>query len=119
MAAEWLVPGHLVFLCNLYFRGFPQPWHPAGLPTTHLSNLLQIVWLFGSYMNSSKRGAAYGFRLQSLDVVRNGEGGPPLTCGMGDGWRCVAYSRSSLQLLEMKSTDRKQTLAALPGEGHC
>lgn len=29
---------------------------------------------------------------------------------MGDGWGRVAYSRSSLQLLEMKSTDRKQTL---------
>uniref|UniRef100_A0A8B9MWM7 Formin like 1 n=1 Tax=Accipiter nisus TaxID=211598 RepID=A0A8B9MWM7_9AVES len=42
---------------------------------------LQIVLAFGNYMNSSKRGAAYGFRLQSLDA-----------------------------LLEMKSTDRKQTL---------
>nr|XP_044601898.1 formin-like protein 1 [Equus asinus] len=41
----------------------------------------QIVLAFGNYMNSSKRGAAYGFRLQSLDA-----------------------------LLEMKSTDRKQTL---------
>ena len=39
-----------------------------------------------------------------------GEGEAPLTCGRGDGWGCVAYSRSSLQLLEMKSTDRKQTL---------
>uniref|UniRef100_A0A452UIE3 Formin like 1 n=1 Tax=Ursus maritimus TaxID=29073 RepID=A0A452UIE3_URSMA len=47
-------------------------------PLPHLS---QIVLAFGNYMNSSKRGAAYGFRLQSLDV-----------------------------LLEMKSTDRKQTL---------
>uniref|UniRef100_A0A9L0KD50 Formin like 1 n=1 Tax=Equus asinus TaxID=9793 RepID=A0A9L0KD50_EQUAS len=42
---------------------------------------LEIVLAFGNYMNSSKRGAAYGFRLQSLDA-----------------------------LLEMKSTDRKQTL---------
>lgn len=30
---------------------------------------LQIVLAFGNYMNSSKRGAAYGFRLQSLDAV--------------------------------------------------
>lgn len=30
---------------------------------------LQIVLAFGNYMNSSKRGAAYGFRLQSLDLV--------------------------------------------------
>lgn len=78
----WLLSGlflaTFVFLCNLYFRGFPQPWHPAELPTTHLSNLLQIVLAFGNYMNSSKRGAAYGFRLQSLDVVRNGgRRGPP------------------------------------------
>ena len=29
----------------------------------------QIVLAFGNYMNSSKRGAVYGFRLQSLDLV--------------------------------------------------
>ncbi|XP_028931953.1 formin-like protein 1 [Ornithorhynchus anatinus] len=46
-----------------------------------LRNILEIVLAFGNYMNSSKRGSAYGFRLQSLDM-----------------------------LLEMKSTDRKQTL---------
>ncbi|XP_070623054.1 formin-like protein 1 isoform X6 [Erythrolamprus reginae] len=43
--------------------------------------LLPIILAFGNYLNSSKRGAAYGFRLQSLDA-----------------------------LLDMKSTDRKQTL---------
>uniref|UniRef100_A0A8B9T4Q7 Formin like 1 n=1 Tax=Anas platyrhynchos TaxID=8839 RepID=A0A8B9T4Q7_ANAPL len=48
--------------------------------SSKLRNILEIVLAFGNYMNSSKRGAAYGFRLQSLD------------------------------LLEMKSTDRKQTL---------
>uniref|UniRef100_A0A8C5WFK2 Formin-like protein 1 n=1 Tax=Leptobrachium leishanense TaxID=445787 RepID=A0A8C5WFK2_9ANUR len=46
-----------------------------------LKGVLELVLAFGNYMNSSKRGAAYGFRLQSLDV-----------------------------LLETKSTDRKQTL---------
>ncbi|KAG8446966.1 hypothetical protein GDO86_014418 [Hymenochirus boettgeri] len=46
-----------------------------------LKGILELVLAFGNYMNSSKRGAAYGFRLQSLDV-----------------------------LLETKSTDRKQTL---------
>uniref|UniRef100_A0A3P9JPL9 Formin-like 1a n=1 Tax=Oryzias latipes TaxID=8090 RepID=A0A3P9JPL9_ORYLA len=46
-----------------------------------LKKILEIVLAFGNYMNSSKRGAAYGFRLQSLDL-----------------------------LLETKSTDRKQTL---------
>uniref|UniRef100_H3A5F3 Formin like 1 n=1 Tax=Latimeria chalumnae TaxID=7897 RepID=H3A5F3_LATCH len=46
-----------------------------------LKNILEIILAFGNYMNSSKRGAVYGFRLQSLDV-----------------------------LLETRSTDRKQTL---------
>nr|DBA22195.1 TPA: hypothetical protein GDO54_013249 [Pyxicephalus adspersus] len=46
-----------------------------------LKGILELILAFGNYMNSSKRGAAYGFRLQSLDM-----------------------------LLETKSTDRKQTL---------
>uniref|UniRef100_UPI0037E7F2BE formin-like protein 1 n=1 Tax=Semicossyphus pulcher TaxID=241346 RepID=UPI0037E7F2BE len=46
-----------------------------------LKKILEIVLAFGNYMNSSKRGAVYGFRLQSLDL-----------------------------LLETKSTDRSQTL---------
>ncbi|KAJ6633947.1 hypothetical protein lerEdw1_014235, partial [Lerista edwardsae] len=49
--------------------------------STKLRQILEIVLAFGNYLNSSKRGAAYGFRLQSLDA-----------------------------LLDMKSTDRKQTL---------
>ncbi|KGL72332.1 Formin-like 1, partial [Tinamus guttatus] len=49
--------------------------------STKLRNILEIVLAFGNYMNSSKRGAAYGFRRASL-----------------------------VALLEMKSTDRKQTL---------
>uniref|UniRef100_G1QYR8 Formin like 1 n=1 Tax=Nomascus leucogenys TaxID=61853 RepID=G1QYR8_NOMLE len=69
-------PCHLFSLCNILKR-CPQPWHSAE----PFSCLSQIVLAFGNYMNSSKRGAAYGFRLQSLDA-----------------------------LLEMKSTDRKQTL---------
>lgn len=31
--------------------------------------LLQIILALGNYMNSSKRGAVYGFKLQSLDLV--------------------------------------------------
>ncbi|XP_060112001.1 formin-like protein 1 isoform X2 [Heteronotia binoei] len=49
--------------------------------STKLRQILEIVLAFGNYLNSSKRGAAYGFRLQSLDA-----------------------------LLDIKSTDRKQTL---------
>lgn len=34
-----------------------------------LRKVLEIVLAFGNYMNSSKRGPAYGFRLQSLDTL--------------------------------------------------
>ncbi|KAF2982503.1 hypothetical protein EK904_012912 [Melospiza melodia maxima] len=37
--------------------------------SSKLRHILEIVLAFGNYMNSSKRGAAYGFRLQSLDAV--------------------------------------------------
>uniref|UniRef100_A0A8C4LQN3 Formin like 1 n=1 Tax=Equus asinus asinus TaxID=83772 RepID=A0A8C4LQN3_EQUAS len=47
-----------------------------------LRQILEIVLAFGNYMNSSKRGAAYGFRLQSLDAVRGRKG----VCWPG-GWR--------------------------------
>ncbi|XP_061909970.1 formin-like protein 2 isoform X2 [Entelurus aequoreus] len=46
-----------------------------------LKKILEIILALGNYMNSSKRGAVYGFKLQSLDL-----------------------------LLETKSTDRTQTL---------
>ncbi|TDG97700.1 hypothetical protein EPR50_G00210740 [Perca flavescens] len=49
--------------------------------SSKLKKILEIILAFGNYMNSSKQGAAYGFRLQSLDL-----------------------------LLDTKSTDRKQTL---------
>ncbi|XP_026772511.3 formin-like protein 1 [Pangasianodon hypophthalmus] len=49
--------------------------------SSKLKKVLEIILAFGNYMNSSKRGAAYGFRLQSLDL-----------------------------LLDTKSTDRSQTL---------
>ncbi|EHB05326.1 Formin-like protein 2, partial [Heterocephalus glaber] len=45
------------------------------------SEIFLIILALGNYMNSSKRGAVYGFKLQSLDL-----------------------------LLDTKSTDRKQTL---------
>lgn len=43
----------------------------------------QIVLAFGNYMNSSKRGAAYGFRLQSLDAVGAARGCPMCWCTRG------------------------------------
>uniref|UniRef100_A0A8C7WI59 Formin like 2 n=1 Tax=Oncorhynchus mykiss TaxID=8022 RepID=A0A8C7WI59_ONCMY len=48
----------------------------SGLP-----DMIEIILALGNYMNSSKRGAVYGFKLQSLDL-----------------------------LLDTKSTDRKMTL---------
>lgn len=35
----------------------------------HFKKVLEVILAFGNYMNSSKRGGAYGFKLQSLDVV--------------------------------------------------
>lgn len=34
-----------------------------------LRQLLEIILAFGNYMNSAKRGPAYGFKLQSLDTL--------------------------------------------------
>ena len=114
-----LVPGHLVFLCNLYFRGFPQPRHPTELPTIHLSHLLQIVLAFGNYMNSSKRGAAYGFRLQSLDVVkRGGRRGPPDLRDRG-GLGACGLQQVLIAAVGDEVDGPQADAAALLGEGHC
>jgi len=37
--------------------------------STQLKRVLEVVLAFGNYMNSSKRGAVYGFKLQSLDAL--------------------------------------------------
>ncbi|CAF0902187.1 unnamed protein product [Adineta ricciae] len=37
--------------------------------STKLKKLLEIVLAFGNYMNSSKRGPAYGFKLASLEIL--------------------------------------------------
>lgn len=49
--------------------------------SSRLRQVLEVVLAFGNYMNSGRRGAAYGFRLQALD-----------------------------QLLEVRSADRSQSL---------
>lgn len=44
---------------------------PSGLGlTSSRTSFGQIILALGNYMNSSKRGAVYGFKLQSLDLVR-------------------------------------------------
>lgn len=76
----------------------------------------QIVLAFGNYMNSSKKGAAYGFRLQSLDLVSI----IIIIIIIEDVEKWLYLQQHfqpnkllphlSFQLLETKSTDRSQTL---------
>ncbi|XP_047465880.1 formin-like protein 1 isoform X2 [Mugil cephalus] len=89
------IPGLPQHISTLTFMGnFPESVHliqpqldaiiAASMSiksSSKLKKILEIILAFGNYMNSSKRGSAYGFRLQSLDL-----------------------------LLDTKSTDRKQTL---------
>ncbi|KAB0394773.1 hypothetical protein E2I00_003831, partial [Balaenoptera physalus] len=77
-----------VFLLYVYGRAdLSAAFLSLGMPgmlyrwASLFSLSLQIILALGNYMNSSKRGAVYGFKLQSLDL-----------------------------LLDTKSTDRKQTL---------
>ncbi len=39
------------------------------LASEHLKKVFEVILAVGNYMNSSKRGGAYGFKLQSLDIV--------------------------------------------------
>ncbi|KTF87471.1 hypothetical protein cypCar_00036912 [Cyprinus carpio] len=41
--------------------------------SSKLKKILEIILAFGNYMNSEKRGSAYGFRLQSLDLLAEQE----------------------------------------------
>lgn len=42
----------------------------SSVKSSHkLRNVLEIILAFGNYLNSSKRGPAYGFKLQSLDTL--------------------------------------------------
>lgn len=61
-------------------------------------------------MNSSKRGAAYGFRLQSLDLVSEKEKNSEFSLFCVIVRLQTAFCASCPQLLDTKSTDRKQTL---------
>ena len=38
-----------------------------------VKQMLEIILAFGNYLNGSKRGAVYGIKLQSLDMVSNGQ----------------------------------------------
>lgn len=39
------------------------------MASKHLRKVLEVILAFGNYMNSSKRGGVFGFKLQSLDIV--------------------------------------------------
>lgn len=69
--------------------------------------VVQIILALGNYMNSSKRGAVYGFKLQSLDLVSRVHltAAPPFVS-----LTRLTVPSVSLQLLDTKSTDRKTTL---------
>ncbi|KAI6650323.1 Formin-like protein [Oopsacas minuta] len=43
----------------------------AVLSSQSFKKIMELVLAFGNYMNSSKRGAVYGFRLESLDVLNS------------------------------------------------
>lgn len=67
-------------------------------------------------MNSSKRGAAYGFRLQSLDAVRRGSWPGGWGLGLVGGPWLITYPCPVVG----DEVDRPKTdIIALLGEGHC
>lgn len=73
--------------------------------------LLQIILALGNYMNSSKRGAVYGFKLQSLDLVRHTLILLPEFTWFGPLRRMIVMMMCvCVKLLDTKSTDRTQTL---------
>lgn len=45
-----------------------------------LHSVLEIILAFGNYLNSSKRGPAYGFKLQSLDTLSDTKSTDKKTC---------------------------------------
>lgn len=59
------------------------PHHPGTPPSP-----AQIILALGNYMNSSKRGAVYGFKLQSLDLVSGAGGGSD---GGGSWWGSLRH----------------------------
>lgn len=71
---------------------------------------VKIILAFGNYMNSSKRGAAYGFRLQSLDLVSTNVSVLFSVILHPSVLFLTGFSVHSPKLLDTKSTDRKQTL---------
>lgn len=86
MSCFWKGRGFVFYLCDRFqvlFFTAGLFLSLCGLHITHAVTLchiwqhtflsvadVKIILAFGNYMNSSKRGAAYGFRLQSLDLVR-------------------------------------------------
>ena len=44
--------------------------YEACLPQSVIFLTFQIILIYGNYMNSSRRGVAYGFKLESLYKVR-------------------------------------------------
>lgn len=61
--------------CINYFIYFLQQVHAIISGSSSVKNskklrlVLEVILAFGNYLNSSKRGPAYGFKLQSLDTL--------------------------------------------------
>uniref|UniRef100_A0A8C9VWY9 Formin-like 3 n=1 Tax=Scleropages formosus TaxID=113540 RepID=A0A8C9VWY9_SCLFO len=56
------------FADNVSMLILPQV-HVNVYPCAKMPLLMQIILALGNYMNSSKRGSVYGFKLQSLDLL--------------------------------------------------
>lgn len=89
--------------------------------STHIISLMllpacvfavKIILAFWNYMNSSKRGSAYGFCLQSLDLVRktNQPTNQPNKKSVFAHFADSIFILINVQLLDTKSTDWKEML---------
>lgn len=66
---KWSFP-HICAWKSWLVSCLPEPGSAYDAELRGFSFLsLQIILALGNYMNSSKRGAVYGFKLQSLDLV--------------------------------------------------
>lgn len=70
----------------------------------------QIILALGNYMNSSKRGSVYGFKLQSLDLVSLSVEVASVILYLNNSAVLTHDDVVLSQLLDTKSTDRKMTL---------
>lgn len=82
----------------------------ASVDAYHFSLcFLQIILALGNYMNSSKRGAVYGFKLQSLDLVSSKKRLPHIF-----DWKVICIS-AFIPMAYMTDSDAKSHASFLRG----